>query len=66
MGLYKNVLKRSEANMMNTYCCGLVPHKPKHLNAWLSGSGTSQEGLGSMAMLEGVCHWGVGFDVSKA
>ena len=52
--------------MMNTYCCGLVPHKPKHLNAWLSGSGTSQEGLGSMAMLEGVCHWGVGFDVSKA
>lgn len=38
-----------------------------HLNAWLLGSGTNGEGfLGGVTLLDVVCHWGVGSEVSKA
>jgi hypothetical protein len=34
------------------------PHRPMYLNAWLPVSGTVWEGLGGMALLEEVYHFG--------
>jgi hypothetical protein len=35
------------------------------MNTWASVDGTVWEGLGGVALLEGVCHWGMDFEVSK-
>jgi len=37
-----------------------------NLNTWPPVGGTTWEGIGGVVLLEGVCQWGVGFDVSKA
>ena len=42
----------------------MVPHRLKHLNDWLSVGGAVWEGLGDVALLEEVCHWG--WEVSRA
>lgn len=35
------------------------------LNPWSLFSGTVWEGLGGVTLLDKVCHWGVGFGISK-
>jgi hypothetical protein len=37
-----------------------------YLNVWSSVGETVWEALGGVALLEEVCHWGVGFEVSEA
>ena len=54
---------------MINQCCGLNengPHRLICLNAWSPVVGTVWEGLGVVALMEKVCHWGLGFEVSKA
>ena len=50
-------------------CVGLNKnghYRLRYLNAWFPLGGTVWEGLRCMALLEEVCHLGVGCDVSKA
>lgn len=35
-----------------------VPHSLRHLKAWFLVGGAVREGLGGVALLEEVCHWG--------
>lgn len=41
------------------------PHRLICLSVWFLICRTVQGGLGAVALLEEVCHWGVSFEVSK-
>jgi hypothetical protein len=43
-----------------------APYRLMYLNTWSPVSATVWEGLGGVALLEEVCHYGVVFEVSKA